>query len=123
MIKPSIKSLVTAAATLTACTTILAFARPFVQSDAPPLAGQTRVQQLAQNFQQMQTTQQKLNERLDDSDRRSDLVELQVWTNELMRAQDDVRKNPSMSATRYLAEVKDRVNQVRARLRLPLLDH
>lgn len=119
---PSPKLVVAAAGLVAAISTITAFARPIFQTDPLPLAGQGRVQQLAQNFEQMQNTQQKLLDRLDDATRRADLIELEVWANELDRAEQDLKRNPnSSSALRYRNEVKDRVNQVRARLGLPLL--
>lgn len=92
-----------AATSILAVAGVIAAARPYLQSDAPPLASQTRVQQvdnkivlLAQNFQMMQRQQLQ-------SEQNQAFLAQGFWTNQLIQAQQMLRQNPNNLAARQQA--------------------
>lgn len=78
----------------------VAFARPYLQSDPPPLAGQTRVQQEDTKIVQLAQTQQQMQQQQSQQEQTLLFLAQGFWSGQLIQAEALLRQNPNNTAAR-----------------------
>lgn len=108
------------AAAVSAIWGAVAVALPLLRSDAPPFVGRANMDQVAASVQDLQRNNAQLQMHQSATDQNVQLMEMQFLENSLDHAREDLRLNPrSVSARSDVCAYIDKIDQIRARIKLP----
>jgi hypothetical protein len=108
---------------LTALGAAVALAAPIIdgilQSGPLPLVGEVSMTQLGTQLQTLQQSNDRIISRLDQADTRNDQRDLEWYQFQLQQTLADAGPRPSRSVQQSIQNLKDRINQIRSRLKFP----
>lgn len=84
-----------------------------------PLVGEVSVAQLSKQLETLQLNNNRIIDRLDQADTRNDQRDLEWYQFQLQQAVEDGGPRPTKTEQRMIQALKDRVNSIRARLKIP----
>ena len=103
--------------------TVVSWAAPIVdgiiQSGPLPIPGEIALVQLGKQLQTLQQNNDRILQRLDAAENRSDQRDLEWYQFQLQQAQADAGPRPNKTEQKTIQALKDQVNIIRLRLKFP----